>query len=259
MPDPETSGVLPEIREDIETIQRYTPDWVQIGLPDMQGPFNIAHVLLGEEAFIAPYEEPEKFADLMTLITDFFIAVHERLCRWIDPARLPAFPVIVHRIAECSVNLISSAMYLEHVLPADRRIAKYYGQVAVHPCSGPHVFHATLSNLPNVCYQEAGYIEKTCAGAISVTAALEAIGERPMILNIGEELPLGGEEAVIRAHFNLARRSPRLLFGYTGMYWTRDDEPLMRDLHLRLDDYWETEVWQTAQAYNHDDFRTTFS
>ena len=139
---------------------------------------------------------------------------------------LSGFPADVNRIAECSVNLISPDLYAEHVLPHDQRIAAYYGQVAVHPCSGPHVFHATLRGLPGVVYQEAGFIEKTCAGSIGVMEALEAIGERPIILSIGEELPPGREEAVIRAHFDLARRNPRLFFNYTGMYWTRDDEPL---------------------------------
>lgn len=242
MPDPEHSGILPEMREDITAMRSLTPEWIEISPPDMQGPFNIAHMVLGDEAFYAPIEEPEKFAACMTIITDFFLAVSDNLRRWIGPARYPTFPNVTTRIAECSVNLLSSDMYLEHVLPHDRRIAEHYGQVAVHPCSGPHVFYATMRNLPNVVYQEAGFIAQTAAGAISVDDALAEIGDRPIILAIGQELPEGEEEAFIRRDLDRARHNPRLLFGYTGMHWKKHQEPMIREMHLRLDAYWAEQV-----------------
>jgi len=62
MPDPETSGIFPEMREDIDATKALTPDWVEIALPDMQGPFNIAHMVLGDDAFIAPLTEPDHVA-----------------------------------------------------------------------------------------------------------------------------------------------------------------------------------------------------
>jgi hypothetical protein len=37
----------------------------------------------------------------------------------------------------------------------------------------------------------------------------------------------------------LARDNPRLTFGYTGMHWRKSDEELIRELHRRLDDYWQ--------------------
>jgi hypothetical protein len=245
MPDPETSGIIPEMREDIAAAKALTPDWIEISLPDLQGPFNIAHMILGDDAFIAPYEEPEQFAALMAIITDFFIAVRDNLERWIGPERFPRFPAQTYRIAECSVNMLSPGMYLEHVLPHDRRIAEHFGQIAIHPCSGPHVFYATTRHLPNVIYQEAGYIEKTAAGAITVEDALAELGDRPIILAIGQELPEDFDEAerVVRAHFDLAKTNPRLLFGYTGMFWKKADTERIKELHLRLDAYWEREVW----------------
>jgi hypothetical protein len=242
MPDPETSGIIPEMREDIETTRRFTPDWVGIGLPDMQGPFNIAHMILGDEAFFAPYEEPEKFGQLLGIITDFYLAVHANLRRWIGEERFSPFPGSTIRIAECSVNLVSADLYLEHILPHDLKLARTFGSIAIHPCSGPHVFHATLNNLPNVVYSEAGFIAKTAAGSISVDAALEAFGDRPIFLSIGQELPEGEEEAFIRRDLDRAKTNPRLTFSYTGMHWKKADEPMMREMHLRLDKYWEEHV-----------------
>ncbi|MHB9133238.1 MAG: uroporphyrinogen decarboxylase/cobalamine-independent methonine synthase family protein [Armatimonadota bacterium] len=244
MPDPETSGIIPEMREDIATALALTPEWVEIAPPDMQGPFNIAHMILGDDAFLAPLEEPEKFTELMAIITEFFLVVSDNLRRWIGPARFPQFPTNTCRITECSVNMMSAGMYLEHVLPHDLHIAEHFGQIAIHPCSGPHVFKATLHNLPNVVYSEAGYIAKTAAGAISVEEALAEIGDRPIILSIGQELPedMAEAEAVVRRDLDHARENPRLLFGYTGMLWKKAEEAAIRDLHLRLDEYWYTQV-----------------
>lgn len=238
MPDPATSGLLPQIREDIAAALALTPDWIKISLPDMQGPFNIAHMVLGDQAFFASAESPEAFHRFMDIVTDFYLAVDRNLRAQIGAARLHCFPYAAPRIAECSVNLVSTDFYEEFIKPCDLRIAAAHGMVAIHPCSGPHVFHATLSGLPGVVYTEAGFVEKACAGAISVDAALAAIGRRPIILNIGQELPPGEEEAFIRRDFDRARTNHRLLFGYTGMHWRQSDAPMVRDLHRRLDDYW---------------------
>jgi len=238
MPDPERSGILPEMREDIGVTRGLAPDWIKIGLPDMQGAFNLAHMILGDDAFVAPLAEPAKWDAFMDLLVDFFLAVHETLTRWIGPERSCESPAQCHRIAECSVNMVSEDFYLEHILRYDLRIAEYYGEVALHPCSGPHVFHVTLENLPNVVYTEAGsMISKMTAGSISVDEALEAIGNRPIILSIGQELPEGREEEFIQRDFDRAVSNPRLLFGYTGIHWRKKDEPQMLELHRRLNNY----------------------
>jgi hypothetical protein len=242
IPDVEKSGLIPEIKEEIDIILSYTPKWIKIGFPDMQGPFNIAHMCIGDDAFILPYKEPEKFHKFMEIITDFFISFHKKLTEWIPADRYFKFPNNIHRIAECSVNMISPEMYKEFVLPYDKKISQYYGEVAIHPCSGPHVFYVTIRNLPNVVYTEAGYIEKTVAGSISVDDALKEIGTRRIILNIGQELPDGKEEEFIKRDLDRAKENPRLLFGYTGMHWKKKDEKEIIKLHLKLDEYWEKHI-----------------
>lgn len=252
MPDPQNSGLLPEMHRDIEAIQQLTPSWIKIAFPDMQGPFNIAHMVLGDEVFYAPYDDPEKFRACLELITDFFVTVHQQLTSWIEPARRVPFPSDGCRIAECSVNMVSAEFYLEHLLVHDQRIAEYYGQLAIHPCSGPHVFYTTLQHLPHVVYTEAGYIEKTCAGAISVEAALAEIGDRPIILSIGEELPEDWDAAERRMqrYFNYALKHPQILFGFTGMYWKKGSEEQIMALHQRLDAYWHDHIWQEKREHH---------
>jgi len=242
MPDPETSGVIPEMREDIETYLALTPDWIEIAPPDMQGPFNIAHMVLGTEVFLLPLMEPEKFSAFMSIVTDFFLALTANLRRWIGPKRFPKFPTYTSRITECSMNMASPQMYIDHVLPHDLRVAEAFGEIAIHPCSGPHVFRSTLQNLPNVVYSEAGHIAKAYAGSMSVDDALAEIGDRPIILGIGEELPEGQEEEYMRRDLDRARTNPRLTYGFTGMHWQSRDQEKIRQMHLRLDEYWQKHV-----------------
>ena len=243
LPDPETSGIFPEMREDIEATRALAPPWVRIAMPDMQGPFNIAHAILGDDAFIAPTTRPDEWDRFMELVTEFFIAAHRALARWIGPERLCTRPRQFHFLCECSVNMVSKDFYIEHILRFDRRVVDYYGDVALHPCSGPHVFHATLENLPNVVYTEAGHmINPMTAGSITVDEALAAVGGRPIMLGIGIELPAGGEEAIMRRMFDLAAENPRLVFTFTGLGWKKADEDAMRDLHRRMNDYYASVV-----------------
>ena len=242
LPDPKTSGLMPRMHEKIELIKNNVPDNFKINLPDLQGPFNLAHLILGTEVFMAPYADPAKFHAVMQKITDFWMMARRVLIDWIGPERISPWYWSDNIVCECSVNMISPEMYREFVLPYDRQIAEAIGSIAIHPCSGAHVFHATLNSLPNVVYTEAGYIENSTAEVISVDDALEAIGDQPIALGIGQELPPGREYEFIRKDLERYLDNPRLIFEYTGMHWRKKDRPLIRDLHKRLDNYWEESV-----------------
>jgi hypothetical protein len=236
-PDPARSGLLPQIRERIERVRTLAPSSFKISMPDTQGPFNLAHAIVGEEALISPYTAPDAFHRLMDRITTFWIAVRRNLVDWIGPDRL--YPTDrFTRICECSVNLISRKMYEEFVLPYDLRIARALGPLDIHTCSGPHVFHATLDLLPGVAMTEAGFIANTAAGSTPVDLALAAIGTRPIVLRIGQELPRGQELEFVKRDLDRCRSNPRLTFDYTGMHWYNRDCRRIRELHRQLDDYW---------------------
>ena len=238
VPDPVTSGLLPQIRDKIINLKAHLPvGEFKIAMRHIPGPFNMAHDMIGEEAMLAPIDAPEQFSRLMERITTFLIETRHVLHDWIGEDWLYGVDR-VPTISECSVNLVSREFYEEHILPHDRRIVHAFGEARIHPCSGPHVFHATLENLPNVTYTEAGFIAKTAAGSISVDEALAAIGNKPITLHIGHEPPEGGEYECIRRDLDRYDEHPRLLFGYTGMHWRKKDRPLIRDLHQRLDAYW---------------------
>jgi hypothetical protein len=239
LPDPDSAGDMPRFRMRILRTRSVTPDWLKISLPDMQGPFNLAHALIGDEAFLAPLTDPDNYHAFLSRVTDFWIAATERLMDWIGAERLRPLERWV-RIAECSVNLVSADFYREHILPYDLRIARHFGRLRIHPCSGRHVFRATWEQLPGVLASEAGLMRSPMAApCIAVPEALALVGDRA-VLSIGQELPPDFDEAfaLIAADLDLYATHPRLLFGYTGMDWRRKDRPAIRQLHERLDDYW---------------------
>jgi len=238
------TGLMPEIAADIKLIKDNLPPEIKIAMPDTQGPYNVLHSLVGEEAMLAPYMEPNKYHELMNRLTDLWIASTQLCMDLIGPEYLDQFEKDV-RLAECSANLVSPEFYEEFILPYDLRVANHFGnRVRLHPCSGPHVFHGTLKHLPLV-WTEAGYIERTAAGAIAVTEALKAIGDRPVTLGIGQELPKGQEFEFIKNDLDFYEKNPRLLFSYTGMDWHKEDREMIRDLHCRLDNYWEEKFFNS--------------
>jgi hypothetical protein len=237
MPDPRTTGLMPEIRDKIQKVKDHTPDSLKICHPDTQGPFNIAHSLVGDDALILPYTEPEKFTLFMEKITDFWIESVQLLREWIGPERMNCWDKTV-RIAECSVNLISPDMYNDFVLPCDLRIRETFGPVGIHTCSGPHVFYGTLNKIPDIVYTESGYISMTAAGYTEPDEAMIALKGKNILLNIGQELHDGDHFETIRKDLDRYEESKRLLFNYTAMNLGKKDRPYLRDLHCRLDEYW---------------------
>ena len=85
-PDPETAGLMPTFRKSAAFIRDHTPPSLKINMPDMQGPYNLAHALIGDDAFTAPYTDPGDFHKFMDRITDFWIAANDLLMAWIGPA-----------------------------------------------------------------------------------------------------------------------------------------------------------------------------
>ena len=105
------------------------------------------------------------------------------------------------------------------------------------------MFHATLKNFPNLVYIEAGSIDRTAAGTISVPDALDAIAGRPIVLGIGQEPTKGSEFESIRNHLALYPSHPHMTFTYTIMHMRKKDRSAIRDIHRCLDEYWEATIY----------------
>ncbi|NLO74155.1 MAG: hypothetical protein GX100_08650 [candidate division WS1 bacterium] len=238
-PNIKTAGVFPRIKQMIEFIRANTPPEIKILFPDLQGPINVAHLLLGTDLFLAMHDQPERVHGLLQRITEFLIQCFKTLPEWIGPERMVSFPGNRVRIAECSVNLISRDGYREFGLPYDCQIAEALGEIAIHPCGGLHVFEETLAGLPNVVYTEWSDCKPSIAPRVTLEAALERIGDRPIILSGGKELWEGDFAQQIKNDLARLEDHSRQTFGYSGMRWRSGEEARIVALHREVDAYYE--------------------
>lgn len=158
---------MPWLREHmpIETAARLTPDDIRIrgtfarGLEfmkymravlgdavpvyymDSQGPFDLAHLLLGDEIFYLMTDEPALVKQIMELCLELGLRTH----RWMN--EIIGAPHGTHhhgnslyaenmgiRICEDTTALISPAAMEEFALPYTRRLAQAFGGAWVHYC-----------------------------------------------------------------------------------------------------------------------------
>jgi len=240
-PEPKTAGLMPIFRKSAARLRELAPPSFKIGVPDMQGPYNLAHAMIGNDAFTGPYTDPEQYHQFMSRITDFWIEARKLLVQWIGKDRLP-INASVPRIAECSVNMVSEEFYKEYILPYDLRISREFGSVLIHPCSGEHVFKATFENLPVAATEAGMMIAQMASPVVSVNRAIEIVGTRPAVISVGQELPAAREEAfkILAEDIETTLSNPRVhLNSYTGLFWRKKDRPMIRELHLELDRLWE--------------------
>lgn len=237
-PDPLTGGLTPQVLQYIDLIKAATPEWLKLWLPDMQGPFNIAHQLMGSEIFLEIGDQPKRLHRFMQRITDHFIAVHRLLCERIGPARLHPSDNNRYRIAECSCNLVSTDVYEEFVLPYDLQICRHYGnRVAIHPCAGRHVIDETLRHLP-VVRMEAGKVPCAVAGSFNMDEILPRLGGRKTVLLYMEDLLPGVEEQTARRYIEALQRHQTIEFYFGALHWRQPQKQSVVDLHRRLDDFY---------------------
>jgi hypothetical protein len=109
--------------------------------PDMQGPMDIAELLLGGELLLAFYDRPEDVKAFLEILTSTYIRFMRKWFELIPPredARYMAhwgkfFKGQVMLREDSLVNL-SPEMYVEFVRPYDQRILDEFGGGTIHFC-----------------------------------------------------------------------------------------------------------------------------
>lgn len=118
------------------------PDGVEIQHPDIQGPFNTAHLVRGNDLLLDFYDCPEAVERLLDVITDFMIDLVPHVKRRISGDHRwfldwnGALWRGVARISNCSTDMISPELYSTFVLPRDARFLKAIGGGRIHYCGG---------------------------------------------------------------------------------------------------------------------------
>lgn len=122
--------------------------------PDLQGPFDVAHLLWGPDIFLALYDCPEMVHELLDLITRTYIAW---LARWKafvgEGNEWTAHWALLMRggamIRDDTPVMLSRAQYDEFVKPYDQRILDAFGG-CVHFCGRGDQFVPSLATSRNL-------------------------------------------------------------------------------------------------------------
>lgn len=130
-----------EVFEKYPKIKRF----VTVYHPDTQGPLDVCELLWGCDMFYAIYDEPELVHQMLSLITDLYIAVMDK---WYEmykrnPDINPHWGTFWHKgsivLRSDSAMNISPELYKEFSAPYDQKLLDRYDGGAIHFCGkGDH-------------------------------------------------------------------------------------------------------------------------
>ena len=121
--------------------QEIMGDTVAVYLMDTQGPFDLAHLLLGDELFMQLYDDPPFVHHLLNLCVELSV----RTTRWMKAVINEPDNSLHHsngiysedfgiRICEDTSALVGTEHIEEFVIPYSRKLARTFGAAWVHYC-----------------------------------------------------------------------------------------------------------------------------
>ncbi len=132
-------GWYGKLAEWTELWKKNLPEGVHIQHPDIQSPFNSAHLIRGNDILTDFYDHPNEVGVLLDKVTDFMIEIARHTKSMISHdqdwffdwgAMWKGFA----RMSNCSMQMISPELYREHVLPRDTRFFEAIGGGRMHYC-----------------------------------------------------------------------------------------------------------------------------
>ena len=146
------SGLMPRAIEYIDYYKAILPPELHIYLPDTQGPFDIAHLIRGDEIFIDFYEDPEFIHRLMELSTQAYIKVSLLMKEIIGEPYASGYHTSLYmakggvRMCEDTTTLLSPKIVEEFVIPYIVKALKPFGGGWIHFCGrGDHLLDLFLN------------------------------------------------------------------------------------------------------------------
>jgi len=154
----QTSGM---VQTSIQTLQFYTETLaeypvckkaIQISMPDLQGPMDTAHLLWGNDVFLAFREDSEFLSALLSRVVDAMLALVSKYRPYtvdhLDPiANCQHTYMIPGRllIRDDTSIMVSPEMYTETIRPHDARLLRKIGKGSIHFCgNGEHLIEPML-------------------------------------------------------------------------------------------------------------------
>jgi len=137
------AGWFGKLEEFSEYFRKHLPEGVALQVPDLQSPFNNAHLVRGNDILYDFYDEPELLDILLSRMTDHLIDLTKWTnamccgepdgwfcdwgCMWAGHAY----------IANCSLHMISNEFYRDFIRKYDQKLLDAVGGGRIHYC-GTH-------------------------------------------------------------------------------------------------------------------------
>ncbi len=155
--DIEFKGAFTRALDYIKVFREIMGNKIDIYCSDTQGPFDLAHLLIGDEIYYVLYDDPQLLHHIMNLCTELYIRCTEALKEAIgeNPRQMvhgnalysPAAGV---RICEDTTTIVGGASINEFTLPYTLRAASRFGGAWVHFCGRCDELSEILCRQPEI-------------------------------------------------------------------------------------------------------------
>jgi hypothetical protein len=124
--------------------------------PDLQGPFDVAHLIWGSDIYLALYDDPDLVKELMELVTDTYIAYMKKVKPYLNDeyggcnfhwGSLFGGKITLRN--DSSVN-ISKDAYIEFSKPYEQKILNGFGGGTIHFCGRADHLVFEMASLENL-------------------------------------------------------------------------------------------------------------
>lgn len=135
------AGFMPRVIEFQKYFLEHMPEGMVIQHPDVQGPFNSAHLIRGNDIIYDFYDYPDEVKILLNNVSDFMVDwinytkrdistdnewFYDRGGLWRGGARL----------CNCTLQIASPEIYREFIKESDERFLEAVGMGRIHYCGG---------------------------------------------------------------------------------------------------------------------------
>ena len=130
-----------KVRDWTEYYVEHIPEGYQVQLADIQGPFNTAHLIRGNDIFYDLYDDPEMVQQLMAIVTDHIADYASWQWEWTNAMDGWFFDWGAMwkgngRISNCSLHMLGTEHYEEHIHVHDVELIRRLKGGRIHYC-GP--------------------------------------------------------------------------------------------------------------------------
>ena len=127
--DVEAAPVMKDILRQMAEIGRRgeKPD----GVLNLQGVLNTAFRIRGQDIFVDMLEDPDKARRILGIVCDAMIATADAVYSRQRPLGLERNHFVT---SNCTVNMLSRALYREFILPFDIALSRHYEYFGIHNC-----------------------------------------------------------------------------------------------------------------------------